>query len=128
MCWRLVAECQCHPPTSPSRKAGLPDVARLATHLGMSAGERTGMLEDNAPGSGDQRLSEVAMARLSRVVQAAALAEEFLEDTAMTWLYTPRTSLPATGTAITPLALSIQDGGLDHLRRHFLQLRPGISP
>ncbi len=109
-------------------RAGPPDVARLATHLGISPGELTAMLEGGDDSAANQDLSDQATARLSRIAQLAALAEEFLGETAVTWLLTPRASLSTSATAITPLAFSLEDGGLDHLRTHLLQLRHGISP
>lgn len=112
----------------PGDRAGPPDVARLAAHLGISPGELTAMLEGGDDGAATQDLSDQATARLSRVAQLAALAEEFLGETAVTWLRTPRASLSTSATAITPLAFSLEDGALDHLRNHLLQLRHRISP
>jgi hypothetical protein len=108
----------------PGDRAGPPYVA----HLGISPGELTAMVQGSEGGADTQDLSEQATARLSRIAQLVALAEEFLGETAVTWLLTPRASLSTSATAITPLAFSLEDGGLDHLCTHLLQLRHGISP
>lgn len=92
-------------------RAGPPDLARLATHLGISPGELTAMLEGGDDGAATRDLSGQVTARLSRIAQLVALAEEFLGETAVTWLLNPRASLSTSATAIMPLAFPSRTAG-----------------
>lgn len=95
----------------PGDWAGPLDVARLAAHLGISPGELTAMLQGSEGGADTQDLSDQATVRLSRVAQLAARAVEFLGETAVTWLLTPRASLSTSATAIMPLAFPSRTAG-----------------